>query len=84
MRTRPDPSQVRELEELLQEFVSVSEAAEALGLTVPAIHSRIMYGTLIAVRIGSGWAIPRDEIDRIQHTYYPSDEVADDKQLADA
>ena len=84
MRTRPDPAQVQELQELLQEFVSVQDAAEALGVTVPAIHSRIAFGTLIAVRVGSGWAIPREEIERIQHTYYPDDEAAEGKQLADA
>ena len=82
MKTRPDPTQVQELEELLEDFASVQEVADALGLTVPAIHSRIAFGTILAVRIGSGWAIPREEITRIQNTYQPQE--ADAKQLADA
>lgn len=37
--------------------VSVAQAAERLGVSVPRIHQRIADGSLSAVRIGSQWAV---------------------------
>jgi excisionase family DNA binding protein len=47
------------------EYLSVDEAAAALGLTVRAIRLRIQRGDMRAERIGMRvWAIPREEVER--------------------
>ena len=47
------------------EYLSVDEAAAALGLTVRAIRLRIQRGDMRAERIGVRvWAIPREEVER--------------------
>lgn len=46
--------------------VSVAQAAERLGVSVPRIHQRIADGSLSAERIGSQWAVDERSLLRIQ------------------
>lgn len=46
--------------------VSVAQAAERLGVSVPRIHQRIADGSLVAERIGSQWAVDEGSLLRIQ------------------
>jgi excisionase family DNA binding protein len=51
------------------EYVTVQEAAAALGLSDRGIRERIERGEMRAVRLGPRmWAIPRDELDRWRGT----------------
>jgi len=50
------------------DLLSVTQAADALGITPRAVRHRIAAGTLTAVKLGPGTAsyvISRDEIDRV-------------------
>ncbi|MSZ76799.1 MAG: excisionase family DNA-binding protein [Actinobacteria bacterium] len=49
----------REGWDTIPELISVSEAAELLGITRQAVTLRIQNHTLPATKIGNGWAIPR-------------------------
>lgn len=46
--------------------VSVAQAAEQLGVSVPRIHQRIADGSLSAARIGSQWVVDERSLLRIQ------------------
>jgi excisionase family DNA binding protein len=46
--------------------LSVAQAAERLGVSVPRIHQRIADGSLAAERIGSQWAVDERSLLRIQ------------------
>ncbi|MSY86414.1 MAG: helix-turn-helix domain-containing protein [Actinobacteria bacterium] len=46
--------------------VSVAQAAERLGVSVPRIHQRIADGSLVAERIGSQWVIDERSLGRVQ------------------
>ena len=46
--------------------VSVAQAAERLGVSVPRIHQRIADGSLAAERIGSQWVVDERSLLRIQ------------------
>lgn len=46
----------------IPDLVSVTEAAELLGVTRQAVLQRIDAGSLPAKRIGNGWAIARDSV----------------------
>ena len=46
--------------------VSVAQAAERLGVSVPRIHQRIADGSLSAERIGSQWVVDERSLLRIQ------------------
>jgi excisionase family DNA binding protein len=47
------------------EYLSVSEAARELGLTVWGVRGRIERGNMRAERLGTHvWAIPRAEVER--------------------
>ena len=47
------------------EYVTVTEAARELGLTVWGVRRRIERGEMHAERLGAKvWAIPRDELER--------------------
>lgn len=46
--------------------ISVAQAAERLGVSVPRIHQRIADGSLSAERIGSQWAVDERSLLRIQ------------------
>ncbi len=48
------------------EAVSVAQAAERLGVSVPRIHQRIADGSLSAERIGSQWVVDERSLLRIQ------------------
>jgi len=49
------------------DYLTVTEAAEALGLTVRGIRDRILRGEMQAERLGVRvWAIPRSEVERWQ------------------
>ena len=49
----------------MDEYLSVAEAAAALGMTEQAVRKRIAAGWLRASRIGNRvLAIPRDEVER--------------------
>jgi excisionase family DNA binding protein len=41
-----------------KEYISISQAAELLGITRQAVHKRIKNGKLKAVKIGRAYAIP--------------------------
>ena len=45
--------------------VSVAQAAERLGVSVPRIHQRIADGSLVAERIGSQWVVDERSLLRI-------------------
>lgn len=47
-------------------LVSVAQAAERLGVSVPRIHQRIADGSLAAERIGSQWAVDERSLLQIQ------------------
>ncbi len=46
--------------------VSVTQAAERLGVSVPRIHQRIADGSLVAERIGSQWVVDERSLLHIQ------------------
>lgn len=46
--------------------VSVAQAAERLGVSVPRIHQRIADGSLVAERIGSQWVVDERSLLRVQ------------------
>lgn len=46
--------------------VSVAQAAERLGVSVPRIHQRIADGSLAAERIGSQWVVDERSLLRVQ------------------
>ncbi len=46
--------------------VSVAQAAERLGVSVPRIHQRIADGSLLAERIGSQWAVDERSLLQVQ------------------
>ena len=46
--------------------VSVAQAAERLGVSVPRIHQRIADGSLSAERIGSQWVVDERSLLRVQ------------------
>ena len=46
--------------------VSVAQAAERLGVSVPRIHQRIADGSLSAERIGAQWAVDERSLLRVQ------------------
>lgn len=47
-------------------YLSVAQAAERLGVSVPRIHQRIADGSLSAERIGSQWAVDERSLLRVQ------------------
>lgn len=51
--------------------VSVAQAAERLGVSVPRIHQRIADGSLIAQRIGSQWVIDERSLLHIRERSKP-------------
>ena len=47
------------------EYMTVREAAEALGMSMRGINERIERGDMRAERLGARvWAIPREEVER--------------------
>lgn len=46
--------------------MSVAQAAERLGVSVPRIHQRIADGSLLAERIGSQWVVDERSLLRVQ------------------
>lgn len=46
--------------------VSVAQAAERLGVSVPRIHQRIADGSLVAERIGSQWVVDERSLGRVR------------------
>lgn len=46
--------------------VSVAQAAERLGVSVPRIHQRIADGSLVAERIGAQWVVDERSLLRVQ------------------
>ncbi|MCW2792768.1 MAG: hypothetical protein JWO76_1866 [Nocardioides sp.] len=51
--------------------ISVAQAAERLGVSVPRIHQRIADGSLVAERIGSQWAVDERSLLRVQERSKP-------------
>jgi excisionase family DNA binding protein len=51
--------------------VSVAQAAERLGVSVPRIHQRIADGSLVAERIGSQWVVDERSLLRVQERSKP-------------
>jgi len=51
--------------------VSVAQAAERLGVSVPRIHQRIADGSLVAERIGSQWVVDERSLLHIQERSKP-------------
>ena len=51
--------------------VSVAQAAERLGVSVPRIHQRIKDGSLIAERIGSQWVVDERSLLHVQERSKP-------------
>jgi len=47
----------------LPPLLSVTEAADTLGLTRAGVQKRILAGTLPAVRVGTTWAIPEAAVE---------------------
>lgn len=46
--------------------VSVAQAAQRLGVSVPRVHQRIADGSLVAERIGSQWVVDERSLLRVQ------------------
>ncbi|MCW2809202.1 MAG: hypothetical protein JWQ93_3157 [Marmoricola sp.] len=51
--------------------ISVAQAAERLGVSVPRIHQRIADGSLVAERIGSQWVVDERSLLRVQERSKP-------------
>lgn len=51
--------------------VSVAQAAERLGVSVPRIHQRIADGSLVAQRIGSQWVLDERSLLHVQERNRP-------------
>jgi excisionase family DNA binding protein len=51
--------------------VSVAQAAQRLGVSVPRIHQRIADGSLVAERIGSQWVVDERSLLRVQERSKP-------------
>lgn len=51
--------------------VSVAQAAERLGVSVPRIHQRIADGSLAAERIGSQWVVDERSLSHVQERSKP-------------
>ena len=51
--------------------VSLAQAAQRLGVSVPRIHQRIADGSLVAERIGSQWVIDERSLLRVQERSKP-------------
>ncbi|MCL2611814.1 MAG: helix-turn-helix domain-containing protein [Nocardioidaceae bacterium] len=51
--------------------VSVAQAAERLGVSVPRVHQRIADGSLAAERIGSQWVVDERSLLRVQERSKP-------------
>lgn len=49
--------------------VSVAQAAERLGVSVPRIHQRIADGSLVAERVGSQWVVDERSLGRVQERH---------------
>lgn len=45
-------------------FVSISAAAQFLGLSVGAVRQRVTAGTLVAYQMGRTWFVPEEELHR--------------------
>jgi excisionase family DNA binding protein len=60
-----------QLKALLQNYVSVPEAARLLNLTDAGVRSKIKFGTITAVHVGTHVMIPRSEISRIRYERWP-------------
>jgi len=50
-------------------LVSVAQAAERLGVSVPRIHQRIADGSLVAERVGSQWVVDERSLERVQERH---------------
>jgi hypothetical protein len=74
----------QQLEELLEHFVSVNEAATELGINPPALRSRIQQQTILSVKAPTGVLIPKEEIARLKEKIAAKRRAADGKRLADA
>ena len=51
--------------------ISVAQAAERLGVSVPRVHQRIADGSLVAERIGAQWVVDERSLLRIQERSKP-------------
>ncbi|AIY17287.1 hypothetical protein GUY44_13455 [Pimelobacter simplex] len=51
--------------------VSVAQAAERLGVSVPRVHQRIADGSLVAERIGSQWVVDERSLLHVQERARP-------------
>lgn len=49
--------------------VSVAQAAERLGVSVPRIHQRIADGSLVAERVGSQWVVDERSLGRVRERH---------------
>lgn len=54
---------------------TIKQAAEFLGLSTRTIHTYIKDGRIKAVRVGTGWRISTDELERIEK--YGTEKPAD-------
>ncbi|WP_141014740.1 helix-turn-helix domain-containing protein [Nocardioides sambongensis] len=52
---------------MVDEYISVSEAADLLGVNRQRIHQRILEGSLPARRVGTQWTLPLSSVRRLQH-----------------
>lgn len=63
-----EESERRAVEPRAAELLSVSEAAEILGIGAAAVRLRAQQGKHGAVRVGElGWVFPRDAVERAAH-----------------
>ncbi len=52
---------------MVEGYLTTTEAAAALGLTVRGVQDRIKAGILHAERVGArGWLIPQSEVERFR------------------
>lgn len=51
------------------ESVSVAQAAERLGVSVPRIHQRIADGSLVAERVGAQWVVDERSLGRVRERH---------------
>jgi len=76
----------QQLEELLEHFIGVNEAAAELETNPPALRSLIQHKTILSVKAptGGGVLIPKEEVARLKEKAAAKRRAAEGKQLADA
>ncbi len=53
---------------LLEEYVTLPEAAQEIGITPGRLRQMLRAGELEGEKVGPVWVIPRSEVERLKNT----------------